>query len=216
MRRRLICLAIFGMLVLPHLGAGRDPHANTIYIQPLGKYSHDDAVLIQQALSDFYKMPVRILPRVELPAEAYAPGHKRYRAEKLLDYLDRMPSDGYRLVGLTDADISTTKDKIQYYGIIGLAVEPGRECVISSYRCRLNAKDAAQARVRLAKVAVHEVGHTFGLDHCATIGCLMEDAKGSIKTCDREVDLCQHCRTLLGSSGYALGSTPTNFAWLAR
>ena len=47
------------------------------------------------------------------------------------------------------------------------------------------------ARQRLAKVAVHEAGHTLGLEHCPTRGCLMEDAEGQVATCDREYDFCR-------------------------
>ena len=47
---------------------------------------------------------------------------------------------------------------------------------------------------RIKKVCVHELGHNFGLPHCPTITCVMEDAKETIKTIDNEeLRLCEKC-----------------------
>jgi archaemetzincin len=87
---------------------------------------------------------------------------------------------------------------------MGLATIDGTACVLSSFRCRRGAKNAEHALVRFAKTAVHELGHTFGLPHCPTPSCLMEDGKGSVFTTDREYDLCATSRARLVSAGYAL------------
>ena len=51
---------------------------------------------------------------------------------------------------------------------------------------------------RLIKVINHEIGHTFGLEHCPAKGCLMQDAQGMIKTVDGENgEFCEKCHKSL-------------------
>ncbi len=198
--------------VLAALGVADVAHAKdarrVIALQPLGKaLPKADVALVKRALSVFYDMEVRVLPRVPLPKSAYYRPRRRYRAEKLLKFLDkRAPKDAYRVLGITAVDISTTKKPYKDWGILGLANMDGTSCVMSSFRTKRRSKNATHARQRFGKVAVHEIGHTFGLPHCPNRGCLMEDAKGSVLTSDREYDLCADCRKKLIRRGYSLGT----------
>ena len=72
-----------------------------------------------------YGVEVERLPARVLPASAYHPPRRRYRAEKLLDFLRAsIPATApasARILGLTAVDISTTKDRNVDWGIFGLA-----------------------------------------------------------------------------------------------
>jgi archaemetzincin len=181
-----------------------------LLIQPLGKeLPNEDMAFVKQALVGIYNVQIRVLPRVDLPEQAYYEPRRRYRAEKILPFLlERLPSDGDRILGLTGVDISTDKGGIKDWGILGLANLGGKECIVSAYRCHKRSTERVPAPILLAKVAVHEFGHTLGLDHCATRGCLMEDAGGLVRTCDREFDICTRCRAILRASGYTLPDQP--------
>lgn len=221
MTRPTIALALSCALlsVAPRVSAEAKPpktiSSKAIYVQPLGKALPDrDVKLVVVALRSFYGLEVKLLPRMPLPTSAYYKPRRRYRAEKLLDILaPKLPADGLRILGLTGADISTTKGRYRDWGVIGLATMDGRACVISSFRCHKKARSIKQARERLAKVAVHEIGHTLGLEHCPKLGCLMEDAKGKVKTSDGEYDLCPVCRKTLKTKGWSIPATPATYPW---
>lgn len=172
-----------------------------LLLVPFGEVPALEVAVVAKALRCFYSMDVRVGERVALPRWAYFAQRKRYRAEKLLSALEQVAASStskgsavFRVLGLANVDISTTKGSVADWGILGLATLDGRVGVLSSFRCRRAAKNAEQVAHRLGKTAVHEVGHTLGLDHCPNGGCLMEDGRGSVLTTDREYDLCAACR----------------------
>ncbi len=189
----------------------RATHAGseTLLIQPFGPMPAADLDLITRALVAYFDFRIERLPPQGMPPEAYYLPRKRYRAEIILDALGRQTKG--RILGVTALDISTTKDANTDWGILGLGTIGGRTCVISSFRCKRRAPNARVPTIRLAKTAVHEVGHTLGLDHCPNRGCLMEDAQGSVLTSDRCTDLCETCRAKLAARGYPIKRT--GFRW---
>ena len=174
------------------------PGVCRVAIQPLGPVPDEELQAVADALRELYGFETRILEEVALPAEAWYEPRQRYRAEKLLEFLDgRLPEGWDRIAGVTTKDISTTKGAIEDWGILGLADLPGSSAVFSTFRCRRRVHDVP-AIERLRRVAVHEVGHTIGLPHCPTYGCFLEDAGGKAETIDRETFLCDVCRERLG------------------
>jgi len=192
----------------------RASDARGIVLQPLGGGVPDaELALARRALEAVFSEPVTVLPNVALPKQAFYAPRSRYRAEKLLEFLHpRLPDGALRIAGITAADISTTKPPFDDWGILGLATIDGSTCVLSTFRCHRRAKNAEHGRIRSAKTAVHELGHTFGLDHCPNRGCLMEDGGGSVLTTDRERDLCASCREKLAGRG-ALRTPPGALPW---
>jgi archaemetzincin len=133
----------------------------------------------------------RTLEPRPLPASAWYAPRRRYRAEKLLRYLDAsvVPGSGCGVVmGFTAADISITKGTHRDWGMLGYTWIGGPSGVVSTHRMGRRASRRAAA-VRAVKVMNHELGHALGLQHHDADGCLMADLEGTIKTIDRESGL---------------------------
>jgi archaemetzincin len=164
-----------------------------------------DEALFAQAKKEiglFYNAEVVDLGKKAMPQLAYYAPRNRYRADKLIDWLLETRSDSVDFIlGLTVSDISHTKGKIEDYGILGLAYCPGRSGVVSSFRVGKGAKNEAQFVERFSKIVLHELGHNFGIEHCANSKlCLMRDACGTVKTLDSEPKtVCEYCRKRLGN-----------------
>lgn len=171
----------------------------TLAIQPLGPVKKEDIARVEAGIRAIYAVEVEVLPTIPLPKSAYYPPRDRYKADKLLDSLEvGLPERFTKIIGLTTRDISTRKEEFEDWGIFGLGQLGGRACVVSTFRLRAGKATDLLFQARLVKVINHEIGHTFGVDHCPSAGCLMQDAGGKIATVDGESGKsCPECTTKL-------------------
>lgn len=170
-----------------------------IALVPLGKVEQPMLEAVAQALRARVDADVRIDAARALPSEAFYKPRSRWRAEKLLDALDAAPPPGaWKVVAVTEAELSTTKGPIVDWGIAGLGNLRGHSCVLTLYLYRKHSKAPGDVARRVADIAVHEFGHTLGLDHCPMFACVMRDAKGNaIKLADTSSgQYCGRCRAL--------------------
>jgi archaemetzincin len=114
----------------------------------------------------------RFVKNVPLPKSAYYVPMHRYLAKNLTVYLSHWRTKGNIVLGLTQVDISLNNFRgVPNRGIMGLTYPMGGNvCVFSNYR--------KKSRSGLFVLMKHELGHVFGLNHCVTPRCLMQDAKG--------------------------------------
>lgn len=167
----------------------------TVMLFPLGDK------IPSKLVKSTYEELKRILPQlrlresIALPRMAFYPARNRYRADSLLAWMSRMAKPNEVFIGITDVDISTTKDGHPDWGVMGLAYSPGSAAVASSFR--LKNKSA------LWKVAIHELGHTTSLPHCPVKTCFMRDAEGGNPT-DQENEFCTKCKSVLVQNGWRL------------
>ena len=201
-------------------GTGGRAHAGQrarprVCVVPLGPHDRPLLLAVMRGIEELYGLEVEIREPVALPASAYYAPRGRYRAEKLLEFLDRRARPGGcdLNIGFTDADISTTKGTRADWGVLGLAWIGGPSGVVSTHRLGKRIGPRARA-MRAVKVVNHELGHALGLEHHERRGCLMEDAGGTVKTVDRESGLlCDDSRRELEErNGFALPAL-TRFNW---
>lgn len=120
----------------------------------------------------------------------------QYRAGPILDALVRSQNDSRRL-GVIDADIFAPGLDF----IFGQAIVGGCCAIIGLARLReefyQRETDQDLFRLRTLIEAVHEIGHTTGLDHCPDPLCVMNFSR-EIRDSDRKgPDFCALCQAMI-------------------
>ncbi|MGV8039569.1 MAG: hypothetical protein AB2L07_05675 [Thermoanaerobaculaceae bacterium] len=182
------------------------PRRQVVVLQPLGTLDAALVEVVRADVADFFDVEVKVAPGMPLPSSAWYEPRQRYRADRLLEALAGVAPEADRVVGITTSDISVTKGTHPDWGIFGLASLGGRTCVVSTFRLRRGPASRELLLERLRKVVRHELGHTWGLEHCPTPHCLMQDCEGTVRTVDGEPGLlCARCREALRRLGLAAG-----------
>jgi archaemetzincin len=169
----------------------------TIVLQPFANFTQADLVFVTTQLRKIYPK-IRVKKAINLPLAAYTSARKRYRADSLVNFLDRKTEEGFVSVGLTRKDISYTKGKAKDFGIMGLYISPGNACLVSTFRLK-----GANRKEKLFKVVIHELGHTQGLPHCPVQTCFMRDAEGK-DSLNEEHAFCPKCKQVMKNAGWKL------------
>jgi len=199
MRRCLLPLFLFAALVAATPEVSEE--YPVIVVVPLGEPGEDLVEFIAESLKSRFRFTVRVTDPEPLPEFAWYEPRKRWRAERLLTHLKQMDvGDAWRVCGITEEPISTTKGKRYDYGIAGLADMGGKTSVLTSYLFRRVKKRNRKRYLRyMENLVLHEVGHTLGLDHCPLARCIMADAKGNaLKAARRSInEFCPRCNRLI-------------------
>jgi len=136
------------------------------------------------------------------PLAAYSPARRQWAATEYLRVLLANPAavGGGRVLGVTERDLFVPVLSFVY----GQAQLEGRVAVVSLARLRPEfhglPPDAGALGQRAATEAVHEVGHTFGLVHCADRRCPMS-LSVDVSDLDRKTaEPCPSCSALVEGS----------------
>jgi len=153
-------------------------------------------------LSVFFGLPTEVLPSVELGTLAEPDrirrGHEQFRAQLLLGATaPLLPSDAYSMTVLMVQDVFF--DDAQVWGY-GFGQHRDGQAVVSFARLDpvvsgLNAEPDVLERLplRAFTLLVHEVGHTFGFEHCAEHRCVMNGIADLAELDATPLHLCPEC-----------------------
>lgn len=131
----------------------------------------------------------------------------QYHSTAILKRLSELVCDpGVRLLGVTALDLFVPI----FTFVFGEAQLEGHCAVVSFYRLGEEryglAPDETKLNQRLAKEAVHELGHTFGLRHCDDWRCVMASSHSVERLDLKSVDLCEFCaRIVFNGAGTPAG-----------
>ena len=133
---------------------------------------------------------VELAGRRALPQGAFDAKRRQFHADALLGLALSVRAE--RVLAVTDVDL--------YAGdlnfVFGVAQPSGEACVISLFRLYLDA-DKEHFRGRALKEAMHELGHTFGLGHCADPACVMWFSNTLGETDRKGAAYCPRCEETL-------------------
>ena len=167
-------------------------------------FSDADTIFVKRLKDSLQKrlaVNFTTLPQKQLPAFAFYKPRQRYIADSLLIFLkssNQQKAD--KIVGITTKDISTQKGEIANWGVLGLGYCPGEACVISTFRAGKGKVGDSKFLNRMTILALHELGHTFGLPHCPETSCIMKDAEGKMNL-DNGNSYCPKCHKYLSGKG---------------
>ncbi len=128
------------------------------------------------------------------PEGTLDPRRGQHSSTKILGWLAaNRPAGAVRVLAITDADLFIP---ILTF-VFGEAQLKGRAAVVSTARLAGDGAvlpDFSRLRTRLVTECVHELGHTFGLLHCAMARCAMARSP-SLRDVDLKSEtLCPACR----------------------
>jgi len=172
-----------------------------INIIPLNGINQDILSFLKDRLEEIFKTEIEISDPVTIGQSFYNPQRNQYNAHEILNFLIKefdLMSREHVFLGIFDKDIYTPSLNF----VFGLATKTPKACLISVsrldpsfYECRETEEGHLTLYYqRILTEAVHEIGHTLGLDHCPNPKCVMHFSNTLADTDIKGHEFCQKCR----------------------
>jgi archaemetzincin len=175
----------------------------TTKVRDISLYLYDDfpvqkAQMLADALKEAYPSVSIQKESLVLPKEHYNRERKRYSGTGLLKDLSKLRK-GNVVLGLTDEVIFKANELSSTYGIFGVSTLGTYVAVISSTL----PSGKQHSYDHQVKLMMHELGHSFGLNHCSNQHCFMVDAEHGNKF-SQTPSFCNECKTFLNNKGWKI------------
>jgi archaemetzincin len=143
-------------------------------IIPIGSIDKHILYCTQKELEKRFKVQVYIGKELEYPDYAYSKTRRQYHSTRILKRIHSLSLSGYdRILGIADVDLFIPELTF----VFGEADIRKKVALISLTRLRQEfyslPEDIYLFNKRVIIEAVHELGHTYGLRHCANRNCVM-------------------------------------------
>jgi archaemetzincin len=164
-------------------------------VMALGEIQASVLAHLCAALTETFERPCRVGSALPVPEYASAPRRAQYSAQALLQQL--LPRQAERVLGVVDLDLYVPELNF----VLGLADRREKRAVIALPRLRQRfygaRDDEALFLARAVKEAVHELGHTYRLEHCPDRRCVMTFSNSLADTDYKGQEFCPRCRKRL-------------------
>ena len=150
-------------------------------------------------IDGYLNLEASILKPMQSPVYALDERRLQFDAGLILRHLESGPPiQGVdKIVGVLDVDIFLPV----FTHVFGEARQEGRAALVSLFRLAEAPTDKDRPPPvlleRAAKVALHEIGHLFGLWHCESPACLMHFSGGLADLDQTPFTLCRYCARFL-------------------
>ncbi|MBF0552446.1 MAG: hypothetical protein HQK60_18185 [Deltaproteobacteria bacterium] len=170
-----------------------------IYVLPLGEEIGKDVIeIIAANLQVNFSLPAAIMAPQPLPDETYNAHRDQYNALSILKFIQSLPPPPEaKLLAVVNADLFIPI----LTHVFGEAQLDQAGAVVSLWRIsRVNDGGAAPLPLfyeRAAKLAVHELAHTFNLSHCLEPNCLLNYLPDLDSLDAQPLIFCRYCQMFL-------------------
>jgi predicted Zn-dependent protease len=161
-----------------------------IYVQRIGTYNtgkQEWVEVLKSLISNYFDVEVRELPAITIQVKWKDPRHKIIDVD--LFFYSIMPVEipmyGISILAITEIDIKNYRTNWLY----GCSLIGKRRAVVSSAR--------ATSLNLFLKSGVHELCHSFGMDHCSKTTCNMYGARSEEEALWATTEICPACREIL-------------------
>jgi len=170
-----------------------------IYLVPAGDIDKKALEEIKSRLPECFPFDIKveIAAPYELPQPSYDPSRGQYNAETILaDFAGRTTIDPRVERFLLVADVDLYVPELNF--VFGVASTKKGAGIISLKRLRNEfygqKKDERLFLARAVKEAVHELGHSWKLDHCGNKKCVMFFSNSLPETDAKGNKFCVNCQ----------------------